>query len=138
MIEPLAEPTQHGGNAEDAFHVICPSLPGYGFSGKPTSAGWNVEKIAAAWDELMQRLGYESYYAQGGDWGSGRRRIAAAARGTEGWHRAIQSEGGRREVCAWRPAGPRLLGVVSDLGCRLTASPCRNFVITQNFSVITN
>ncbi len=70
VIEPLAEPTQHGGTAEDAFHVVCPSLPGYGFSGKPSTTGWNVDKIADAWDELMQRLGYEQYYAQGGDWGS--------------------------------------------------------------------
>jgi len=70
VIEPLADPTAHGGEARDAFHVICPSLPGYGFSDKPTTKGWGVEKIAQAWDELMGRLGYDRYVAQGGDWGS--------------------------------------------------------------------
>jgi pimeloyl-ACP methyl ester carboxylesterase len=70
VIEPLVDPTAHGGRAEDAFHVVCPSLPGYGFSGKPTGAGWGVERIAGAWDVLMDRLGYERYGAQGGDWGA--------------------------------------------------------------------
>jgi pimeloyl-ACP methyl ester carboxylesterase len=70
VIEPLVDPVAHGGRAEDAFHVVCPSLPGYGFSGKPTETGWGVERIAEAWDLLMSRLGYESYGAQGGDWGS--------------------------------------------------------------------
>ena len=70
IIDPLTNPTEHGGSAEDAFHVICPSLPGFGFSGKPTTTGWGVEKIALAWKELMARLGYDQYLAQGGDWGS--------------------------------------------------------------------
>ena len=70
VIDPLADPTAHSGNAEDAFHVVCPSLPGYGFSGKPSTTGWGVGKIAEAWDELMGRLGYERYFAQGGDWGA--------------------------------------------------------------------
>ena len=70
VIEPLVDPAAHGGSADDAFHVICPSLPGFGFSGKPATTGWGVEKIAAIWDELMLRLGYEHYFAQGGDWGS--------------------------------------------------------------------
>ena len=70
VIEPLAEPTKYGGSPDDAFHVVCPSLPGYGFSGKPTTTGWGVPKIAEAWDELMARLGYQNYYARGGDWGS--------------------------------------------------------------------
>ncbi|MEM9034611.1 MAG: epoxide hydrolase family protein [Actinomycetota bacterium] len=70
IIEPLVDPVAHGGRAEDAFHVVCPSLPGYGFSGKPAEAGWKVERIAAAWDELMGRLGYDRYGAQGGDWGA--------------------------------------------------------------------
>ena len=60
----------HGGRAEEAFHVVCPSLPGYGFSAKPKQTGWGVEKIANAWNTLMQRLGYTRYFAQGGDWGS--------------------------------------------------------------------
>ncbi|MCZ6502382.1 MAG: alpha/beta fold hydrolase [Gammaproteobacteria bacterium] len=70
ILEPLTDPLAHGGQAEDAFHVVCPSLPGYGFSDKPTSTGWGVTKIAEVWDQLMVRLGYDKYYAQGGDWGS--------------------------------------------------------------------
>ena len=70
VIEPLTDPTAHGGRAEDAFHVVCPSLPGYGFSGKPTRTGWGVGKVAEAWETLMTRLGYDRYGAQGGDWGA--------------------------------------------------------------------
>ena len=70
VIEPLSNPTAHGGRAEDAFHVVCPSLPGFGFSGKPTGTGWGVDRIATAWATLMARLGYARYAAQGGDWGS--------------------------------------------------------------------
>jgi len=70
VIEPLTDPTAHGGTAADAFHVVVPSLPGYGFSGKPTAPGWNPVRIARAWAALMQRLGYTRYVAQGGDWGN--------------------------------------------------------------------
>lgn len=70
VIAPLTNPTAFGGRAEDAFHVVCPSLPGYGFSGKPHDTGWGVEKIAQTWDTLMARLGYERYGAQGGDMGA--------------------------------------------------------------------
>ena len=70
VIGPLTDPVAYGGDAGDAFHVVCPSLPGYGFSDKPTQPGWGVEKIAVAWDTLMRRLGYEHYFAQGGDWGA--------------------------------------------------------------------
>jgi pimeloyl-ACP methyl ester carboxylesterase len=70
VIGPLTDPVAHGGKAEDAFHVVCPSLPGYGFSGKPTEPGWGVEKIADTWAALMARLGYDKYLAQGGDWGA--------------------------------------------------------------------
>jgi len=70
VIEKLTNPTAHGGEARDAFHVVCPSLPGYGFSDKPARAGWKVERIADAWAELMGRLGYARYVAQGGDWGA--------------------------------------------------------------------
>jgi pimeloyl-ACP methyl ester carboxylesterase len=70
IIDALADPEAHGGNAEDAFHVVAPSLPGYGFSGKPTSTGTSVETIGRMWGKLMARLGYDKYYAQGGDWGS--------------------------------------------------------------------
>jgi pimeloyl-ACP methyl ester carboxylesterase len=70
IIDPLTDPTAHGGSAEDAFDVVIPSMPGYGFSGKPTSTGWGPERMARAWDVLMKRLGYDRYVAQGGDWGA--------------------------------------------------------------------
>jgi pimeloyl-ACP methyl ester carboxylesterase len=70
VIKPLTDPAAHGGDAADAFHVVCPSLPGYGWSGKPAEAGWGVDHIAQAWIALMARLGYDRYGAQGGDWGS--------------------------------------------------------------------
>jgi pimeloyl-ACP methyl ester carboxylesterase len=70
VIGPLTDPTSHGGRAEDAFHVVIPSMPGYGFSGKPTTPGWGPDRTARIWAELMKRLGYNSYVAQGGDWGS--------------------------------------------------------------------
>jgi pimeloyl-ACP methyl ester carboxylesterase len=71
LIEPLTDPTKHGGRAEDAFDVVIPSLPGYGFSARPAEAGWGSERIGRAWDVLMKRLGYTRYVAQGGDWGAG-------------------------------------------------------------------
>jgi epoxide hydrolase len=71
VIGPLTDPAAHGGDADDAFHLVCPSLPGFGFSGKPGRSGWGVDRIADAWDEVMTRLGYFSYGAQGGDWGAG-------------------------------------------------------------------
>jgi epoxide hydrolase len=70
VIEPLTDPTAHGGTAADAFHVVCPSLPGFGFSAKPKTTGWGVGRIASSWAVLMDRLGYSRYGAQGGDWGS--------------------------------------------------------------------
>ncbi len=70
VIGPLVDPTAHGGRAEDAFDVIVPSMPGYGFSGKPTGTGWGPDRIARTWAVLMKRLGYTRYVAQGGDWGS--------------------------------------------------------------------
>jgi pimeloyl-ACP methyl ester carboxylesterase len=70
IIDPLVNPTAHGGTEADAFHVVIPSMPGYGFSGKPTTTGWGPDHIARAWDVLMKRLGYTSYVAQGGDWGA--------------------------------------------------------------------
>jgi pimeloyl-ACP methyl ester carboxylesterase len=70
VVGPLTDPTAHGGAASDAFHVVCPSLPGYGFSDKPTRPGWGVERVAAAWAVLMARLGYRRYGAQGSDWGT--------------------------------------------------------------------
>jgi epoxide hydrolase len=70
VVGPLSNPTAHGGDAVDAFHVVCPSLPGYGFSDKPAGPGWGIQRIAAAWSVLMRRLGYERFGAQGSDWGT--------------------------------------------------------------------
>jgi pimeloyl-ACP methyl ester carboxylesterase len=70
IIGPLTDPTAYGGKAEDAFHVVIPSTPGYGFSGKPSTTGWGPSHIANAWVTLMKRLGYEKFFAQGGDWGA--------------------------------------------------------------------
>ncbi len=83
VIEPLVDPTKHGGDAADAFHVIAPSLPGFGFSGKPTEPGWGVDKIAEVFATLMSRLGYDRYVAQGGDWGSA---VTTAIGGTDSDH----------------------------------------------------
>jgi epoxide hydrolase len=71
VLDPLVDPVAHGGDVGDAFHVVCPSLPGFGFSAKPTAPGWGTARIARAWSVLMTRLGYERFGAQGGDWGSG-------------------------------------------------------------------
>src|SRR5262249_16354272 len=70
IIDPLTNPTAHGGTAADAFDLVIPSMPGYGFSGKPTTTGWGPVRIAQAWVELMKRLGYTKFVAQGGDWGA--------------------------------------------------------------------
>ncbi|MFQ3245003.1 MAG: pimeloyl-ACP methyl ester carboxylesterase [Arenicella sp.] len=69
LIGPLTDPAKYGGDAQDAYHLVLPSIPGYGFSAKPTSADWTTEKIANVWDRLMVNLGYQRYFAQGGDWG---------------------------------------------------------------------
>src|SRR6202162_2969931 len=70
IVDPLTNPTAHGGSASDAFDLVIPSMPGYGYSGKPTTAGWDVAHIARAWVVLMKRLGYTKFVAQGGDWGA--------------------------------------------------------------------
>src|SRR5437660_708963 len=70
IIDPLTNPTEHGASASDAFHLVIPSIPGYGFSGKPTTSGWGPDRIARAWIVLMKRLGYTRFVAQGGDWGA--------------------------------------------------------------------
>src|SRR5918998_4589884 len=71
LVGPLTDPTRYGGRAEDAFHVVIPSLPGFGFSGRPVEVGWGLERTGRAFDALMKRLGYTQYVAQGGDWGAG-------------------------------------------------------------------
>jgi pimeloyl-ACP methyl ester carboxylesterase len=87
-IGPLTGPTAHGGTADDAFHVVIPSMPGYGFSERPTAVGWNPDRMARAWHELMLRLGYDRYVSQGGDWGSvvADKMAAQAPRGLLGIH----------------------------------------------------
>jgi pimeloyl-ACP methyl ester carboxylesterase len=70
VIKPLVDPVSYGGEISDAFHLVIPTLPGFGYSGKPRATGWNIERIASAWDQLMLRLGYDQYFAQGGDWGA--------------------------------------------------------------------
>src|SRR5437879_2198256 len=70
IVDPLTNPTAHGASASDAFHLVIPSIPGYGYSGKPTTTGWGPDRIARAWAVLMKRLGYTRYVAQGGDWGA--------------------------------------------------------------------
>src|SRR5262249_18385183 len=69
LIGPLTDPAAHGGDPADAFHLVIPSIPGFGFSGQPTTPGWDVPRVARAWAELMRQLGYGRYVAQGGDWG---------------------------------------------------------------------
>ena len=86
VIDPLTNPTAHGGRTEDAFDVIIPSMPGYGFSGKPAGTGWDPEHIARDWGELMKRLGYTRYVAQGGDWGLHHRSNGASDAGGLGGH----------------------------------------------------
>ena len=95
IIEPLTDPTAHGGSPADAFHLVIPSMPGYGFSGKPTGTGWGPERIARAWPLLMQRLGYQKFVAQGGDWGA----IIADLMG--------------------RDAPPGLLGIHTNMACAI-------------------
>lgn len=79
VLGPLTDPAAHGGDPADAFHLVVPALPGFGYSDKPASPGWNVDRIATAWNELMNRLGYQRYFAQGGDWGA----IVTAAIGVQ-------------------------------------------------------
>ncbi|MDO9407447.1 MAG: epoxide hydrolase [Patulibacter sp.] len=88
VVGPLSDPVAHGGDAADAFHVVLPSLPGYGFSGRPTGAGWGLERIASAWVAIVEALGYDRFLAQGGDWGSGvtHRLATAHADRVEGIH----------------------------------------------------
>jgi pimeloyl-ACP methyl ester carboxylesterase len=101
LIGPLTDPTAHGGSASDAFHVVVPSMPGYGFSGKPSTTGWDPVRIGKAYVELMKRLGYERFAAQGGDWGAIVVDVMA---------------GGRADPAAAEPAPPELIGIHTNLG----------------------
>ena len=109
IIEPLTNPTAHGGGAQDAFHLVIPSLPGHGFSAKPTTTGWDPPRIARAWVVLMKRLGYSRFVAQGGDWGAavtqadGSPGRSGAARDSL-QHARHRSAGGRPVFLTRRPA----------------------------------
>jgi Epoxide hydrolase N terminus len=114
IIDRLTNPTAYGASAADAFHVVIPSMPGYGFSGKPTNTGWGPERMGRAWAELMKRLGYGRYVAQGGDWGVRRRldgragtRRSARHPQQHARHRASRRRQGhaRRRVTTVRPPG---------------------------------
>ncbi len=114
IIDPLTNPTAHGGSAADAFHLVIPSLPGYGFSGKPTAPGWNPVSIAKAWATLMQRLGYTKYVAQGGDWGNAVSEVMALQQppGLLGIHTnmaATVPADVSKALSRWRPAAGRSL-----------------------------
>ena len=100
IIGPLTDPTAHGASASDAFDVVIPSMPGYGFSGKPTRAGWDAVRIGKAYVELMNRLGYERFVAQGGDWGA----VVVDA-----------MAGGRGDPTAAEPAPPELIGIHTNM-----------------------
>ena len=137
VIEPLADPTRFGGVAADAFHVICPSLPGFGFSGKPGSTGWGVERIARTWIALMARLGYDRYGAQGGDWGSA---VTAAIGGLDpghcaGIHVTLAMDTRPRvegEPTSAGAAGAARVGPLSKMGLGLfnaTVDPPPDFVL---------
>ncbi|HET9386782.1 MAG TPA: alpha/beta fold hydrolase [Gemmatimonadales bacterium] len=114
IIGPLTDPTAHGRPAQDASDVVIPSMPGYGFSGKPTVTGWNPERIARAWAELMKRLGYTRYVAQGGDWGSPVSSAMArqAPPGLLGIHinlpATVPAQSGRAVLASGAPAPPGL------------------------------
>src|SRR5687768_1196171 len=101
LVGRLTDPTAHGASASDAFHVAIPSMPGYGFSGKPTTTGWDPVRIGKAYVELMKRLGYERFAAQGGDWGAIVVDVMA---------------GGRADPAAAKPAPPELIGIHTNLG----------------------
>jgi pimeloyl-ACP methyl ester carboxylesterase len=99
IIGPLTDPTAHGASASDAFHVVIPSMPGYGFSGKPTSPGWDPVRVGKAYVELMKRLGYERFVAQGGDWGA----------------IVVDLMAGGRSPGPAEPAPPELLGIHTNM-----------------------
>ena len=116
VIGPLTDPTAHGGDAADAFHVVIPSLPGYGFSGKPTHPGWNPVSVAKAWAVLMHRLGYMRYVAQGGDWGNAVSEVMAlqAPPGLAGIHTNMPATVGPVVSKALSAAAPEPAGLSAD------------------------
>jgi epoxide hydrolase len=120
VLGPLSDPAAHGGDPADAFHLVVPSLPGYGWSDKPARAGWSVERIAEAWHDLMAVLGYERYGAQGGDWGSGVTGAMAVARPDRlaGIHVNMPTVGPDRDTLA--DLTPTEQKALDDLGLHTT------------------
>ena len=116
IIGPLTDPPAFGGREQDAFDVVIPSLPGYGFSSRPTEVGWGVERIGRAWDVLMKRLGYTRYLAQGGDWGAGV--VEAMGRqapaGLLGIHTNLPAVFPPRRSCGDRQRRPRARGTLRE------------------------
>ena len=125
VIEPLTDPTAHGGRAQDAFDLVLPSMPGYGFSGRPTSTSWGRDRIARAWAELMARLGYQRYVSQGGDWGAVISN-AMARQHPRDWRHPRQHARDRAPGDREGPPGRRS-GAARAMGCgkdRLPADGC--------------
>jgi pimeloyl-ACP methyl ester carboxylesterase len=116
LVGPLTDPTAHGGSAADAFHLVIPSIPGYGFSEKPVETGWNPARIAAAWAVLMQRLGYARFVAQGGDWGApiSEQMALQGAPGLLGVHVNLPAAVPADVLAALRAAGPPPAGLSAE------------------------
>ncbi|MFC3688186.1 epoxide hydrolase family protein [Aquipuribacter hungaricus] len=124
VIGPLTDPVAHGGRAEDAFHVVVPSLPGFGFSGRPTGTGWGLARTAAAWSTLVQRLGYDRWVAQGGDWGAAVTTVLAhmGPGGLAGIHlNLVAFRPTAEEVAAATPHEQRMLDDAARYGRELSA-----------------
>jgi pimeloyl-ACP methyl ester carboxylesterase len=140
IIDPLTNPTAHGASASDAFHLVIPSMPGYGFSGKPTTTGWGPARIARAWVELMKRLGYTQFVAQGGDWGAvieapSPSRLPLGS--PRLWFRTLgygspNSQNGHLKLC--RKVGTTNR-ICADMLAATTPSPCAGFIL-PDFVVI--
>jgi pimeloyl-ACP methyl ester carboxylesterase len=127
-IGPLTDPAAHGGRAEDAFHLVLPSLPGYGFSDRPADAGWTIDRVAGAWVELMARLGYDRFLAQGGDWGAGVAMALGAAH-------AAHVIGIHLNISAAFP-GPGDMADLTDVEREMVSAMARHRTVGRGYSEI--
>ncbi len=136
-IAPLVDPTAHGGRAEDAFHVVIPSVPGFGFSSRPTEVGWGLDRIGRAWDVLMKRLGYDCYVAQGGDWGAGvvERMGVQAPQGLLGIHTNLAAVFPQDAADAITSGGPSPHGL--DAKEQAAFDDVRNFISHGGWTYLT-